>query len=64
VDLEVDGNTAYVEAIVVHSLFPVDIGTIVNFIFVDNSATDTPDEIDTDVFGSGEITAGNITVTD
>jgi len=64
VDIEVEGNTAYVLAVVVHSLFPEDIGTEVNFIFIDNSATGTPDEIDTDFGGSGEIVAGNVTVTD
>jgi len=64
VDLEVEGNTAYVLAVVVHSLFPEDIGTEVNFTFIDNSATGTPDEIDTDILGGGEIVAGNITVTD
>jgi hypothetical protein len=64
VDLEIEGNTAYVLAVVVHSLFPEDIGTEVNFIFIDNSATGTPDEIETDIEGGGEIVAGNITVTD
>lgn len=64
VDLEVAGNTAYVQAVAVHSLFPEDIGTVVNFIFIDNSATGTPDEIETDIEGGGEIVAGNITVTD
>jgi hypothetical protein len=63
-DLEVSGNTAYVRAVVVHSLFPGDIGTEVNFIFIDNSATGAPDEIETDNFGGGPIVAGNITVTD
>jgi hypothetical protein len=64
VDLEVAGDTAYVRAVVVHSLFPVDIGTEVNFIFIDNSAIGAPDEIETDILGGGPIVAGNITVTD
>jgi hypothetical protein len=64
VELEVDGNTAYVQAVVVHSLFPEDIGIVVNFIFTDNSASGTPDAIETDIEGGGEIVAGNITVTD
>ncbi len=63
-DLEIVGNTAYVLAVVVHSLFPEDIGTEVNFTFIDNSATGAPDEIETDIAGGGEIVAGNITVTD
>ena len=63
-DLEVVGNTAYVLAVVVHSLFPEDVGRQVNFMFIDNSATGTPDEIDTDVGGGGEIVGGNIVVTD
>ena len=64
VDVAVVGNTAYVLAVVVHSLFPGDIGTEVNFIFIDNSATGAPDEIETDILGGGPIVAGNITVTD
>ena len=63
-DLEVVGNTAYVLAAVVHSLFPGDIGQEVNFIFIDNSASGEPDEIFIDVGGDGEIVAGNIKVTD
>src|SRR5262249_39618747 len=63
VALEVAVNAAYVQAVVVHSLFPIDIETEVNFIFTDNSATGTPDKIDTDITGGGKITAGNITVT-
>ena len=64
VDLEVAGSTAYVRAVVVHSLFPDDIGEVVNFTFIDNSAIGAPDEIDTDIEGGGEIVAGKITVTD
>lgn len=64
VDLKVEGNTAYVLAAVVHSLFPGDIGQEVNVIFIDNSASGDPGEIHIDVGGDGEIVAGNIKVTD
>jgi hypothetical protein len=58
-EITFDGNTAYVIAVVVHSVFPSEIGTELEIIFTDNSATGEPDEID---FIS--IDAGNITVTD
>jgi len=57
-----DGNTAHVFGVVVHSVFPADIGTEVPFLFTDNSGTGEPDEIG--VFGSDPvpIVAGNIVV--
>ncbi len=58
-DIIFDGNTAYVTAVVVQSVFPTDIGTELEFSFTDNSATGEPDEID-----GTPIVAGNITVTD
>jgi hypothetical protein len=58
-DIVFDGNTAYVYGLVVHSVFPVDIGTVVVFTFTDNSGTGEPDEIN-----FTPIVAGNITVDD
>src|SRR5206468_7983306 len=57
-----DGNTAHVFGIVVHSVFPEEIGIVVPFDFRDNSGTGQPDEIG--VFGGDlfPIVAGNIIV--
>ncbi|PYK47341.1 MAG: hypothetical protein DME20_12340 [Verrucomicrobia bacterium] len=44
-----DGNTAHVIGVVVHSVFPEEIGIVVPFDFRDNSGTNQPDEIG--VFG-------------
>jgi len=58
-DIAFDGNTAYVAGVIVHSVFPSDIGTPVFLSFTDNSGTGQPDEI------NGEpIVAGNITLND
>jgi hypothetical protein len=59
VDLAFDGNTAFVIGVVVHSVFPGDIGNTVYFTFTDNSGTCQPDEIN-----GQAIEAGNITVRD
>lgn len=58
-DLVFFGNTAVVSGVVVHSVFPSDIGSGVQFFFTDNSGTGQPDEID-----GSPIVAGNIVVTD
>ena len=58
-DIVFDGNSATVTGVVVHSVFPSDIGTIVIHTFTDNSGTGMADEID-----GVPIVAGNITVTD
>jgi hypothetical protein len=58
-DLYFEGNTAYVTAVIVHSLYPSDIGVIINLAFTDNRGTGEPDEI-----GGIPIDAGNITVND
>lgn len=66
-DIVFDGNTAYVVAVVVHSVFPPDIGTAVFAAFVDNSGYGVPDEISISVLPVLDfipIVAGNITVTD
>ena len=57
-----DGNTAHVIGVVVHSVFPEEIGIVVPFDFRDNSGTGDPDEIG--VFGGDlfPIVAGNIIV--
>jgi hypothetical protein len=57
-----NGNTAYVSGVIVHSVFPADIGTVVPFVFTDNRRTGQPDEIGP--FGTGPlpIVAGNIIV--
>ncbi len=57
-----DGNTAHVIGVVVHSVFPEEIGIVVPFDFRDNSGTGQPDEIG--VFGGDlfPIVAGNIIV--
>jgi hypothetical protein len=55
--IDVTGNTATVCWVVVHSVFPDDIGADGCFDFTDNRATGSPDEID------GEpIQAGNIVI--
>jgi len=55
--IDVTGNTAHVEWVVVHSVVPEDIGVTGFFDFTDNRATGAPDTID------GEpIEAGNIVV--
>jgi hypothetical protein len=53
------GNTAYVAAVIVHSVFPANIGEFVYFTFTDNSGTGESDEIN-----FTPIVAGNITVDD
>jgi hypothetical protein len=58
-DLEFDGNAVLVTAIVTHSVFPDEIGTIVQVLFTDNSGTGEPDE-----FGSVPAIAGHVTVSD
>ena len=58
-DIVFDGNTAYVFGVVVHSVFPFDIGTAIEFAFTDNSGTGEPDEI-----GGAPIVAGNFTIND
>ena len=57
-----DGNTAHVFGVVVHSVFPEEIGIGVPLDFKDNSGTGQPDEMG--VFGSDlfPIVAGNIIV--
>jgi hypothetical protein len=57
-----DGNTAHVVGVVVHSVFPEEIGIEVPLDFTDNSGTGQPDEIG--VFGGASfpIVAGNIIV--
>ena len=57
-----DGNTAHVLGVVVHSVFPEEIGIQVPLDFTDNSGTGQPDEIG--VFGGASfpIVAGNIIV--
>jgi hypothetical protein len=61
-DVIFDGNIAHVLGVVVHSVFPGDIGIEVPFVFTDNGGTGQPDEIE--VFGEGSIpiVAGNIIV--
>ena len=61
-DISFDGNTAHVFGVVVHSVFPEEIGIVVPFEFRDNSGTNQPDEIG--VFGGNvfPIAAGNIIV--
>jgi hypothetical protein len=73
-DIYFDGNTAYVTGVVVHSVFPADIGSLIFFAFVDNSSIGDPDEIciGTQLFPGGPVifdsfiplVAGNITVND
>ena len=58
-DIVFNGNSATVTGVVVHSVFPSDIGTIVIHTFTDNSGTGMADEID-----GVPIVAGNITVVD
>jgi hypothetical protein len=58
-DIAFDGNTAYVYGVVVHSVFPEDIGTVVVLTFTDNSGAGEPDEIN-----SMPIVAGQIMVND
>ncbi len=57
-----DGNTAHVFGVVVHSVFPEEIGIEVPFDFTDNSRTGQPDEMG--VFGGASvpIVAGNVIV--
>jgi hypothetical protein len=57
-----DGNTAHVIGVVIHAVFPEEIGIVVPFDFTDNSGTGQPDEIG--VFGGASfpIVAGNIIV--
>ena len=57
-----DGNTAHVFGVVVHSVFPEEIGIGVPLDFRDNSGTGQPDELG--VFGGDlfPIVAGNIIV--
>jgi hypothetical protein len=59
IDLEFSGNTAYVTAVVTHSVHPADIGTEVFVWFTDNSGTGAPDE-----FTGQFAAAGNVTVSD
>jgi hypothetical protein len=61
-EITFSGNTAHVFGVVVHSVFPEEIGIGVPLDFTDNSGTAQPDEIG--VFGgdSFPIIAGNITV--
>jgi hypothetical protein len=58
-DIVFDGNTAYVFGVVVHSVFPGDIGGAIFFAFTDNGGTGEPDEINL-----MPIVAGNFTVDD
>jgi hypothetical protein len=60
--LTFDGNTAHVLGVVVHAVFPEEIGIQVPMDFTDNSGTGQPDEIG--VFGGASvpIVAGNIIV--
>jgi hypothetical protein len=60
-ELSFDGNTAHVLGVVVHAVFPEEIGQVVPFDFRDNSGTNQPDEIgvEGDFF---PIVAGNIIV--
>ena len=58
-DLEFDGNTVLVTAIVTHSVFPDEIGMIFPLLFTDNSGTGQPDE-----FGNLPALAGHVTVID
>jgi hypothetical protein len=54
-----NGNSAVVVAVIVHSVFPDDIGTMQILTFTDNSGTGLPDE-----FEFAPIVAGNFTVRD
>jgi len=58
-EIDFFGNSAGMAGIIVHSVFPEDIGQVVPFLFTDNGGTGEPDEI----YGV-PIVAGNITVTD
>lgn len=61
-EITFDGNTAHVFGVVIHSVFPEDIGIGVPLDFTDNNGTGAPDEIG--VFGgdSFPIIAGNFIV--
>ncbi len=54
-----DGNTVYVQGVIVHSVFPQDIGQVVGLSFTDNSGTGQPDQVN-----GNFIEAGNIIVDD
>ncbi len=57
-DITVNGNTVSVTGIVVHSVFPSEIGLTQTFDFVDNGASGTPDTINGVAIQAGNIVIG------